>query len=249
MINLHLRFYEELNDFLPLERRKVCFTHSVSENSSIKDVIESLGVPHTEVDLILVNRRSVNFSYKVHGNDHISVYPVFETLDITDVIHLRPKPLRETCFIADVHLGKLTKYLRLLGFDVAYNNQFSDETIIIRSQNEKRIILTRDTGMLKNKQVSHGYWVRNIDSKKQAEEILHRFDLYRQCQPFARCIECNGMLKPIDKNKISANLPPLTLKHYENFTQCTQCKRNYWEGTHYQKLKDQVERFLNAIKH
>src|ERR1700722_9352991 len=108
MINLYLRFYEELNDFLSLERRKVCFTHSVAENSSIKDVIESLGVPHTEIDLILVNKKSVNFSYKVHNNDYISVYPVFETLDITDVIHLRPKPLRETCFIADVHLGKLT---------------------------------------------------------------------------------------------------------------------------------------------
>lgn len=245
MIHLYLRFYEELNDFLPLEKRKIGFVHSVSPNTAIKDVIESLGVPHTEIDLILVNKESVDFTYQVHDGDYISVYPVFEALDISKIVHLRPKPLRKIHFILDIHLGKLAKYLRLLGFDVAYDNHFSDETIVMRSQNEKRIVLTRDVGILKNKKISHGYWIRHINPDKQVEEVLKRFDLYQQCKPFTRCMECNGLLRTVEKNDIVENLSPLTLEYCQNFMRCNQCKKIYWEGTHYQKLRNRVNKFLS----
>lgn len=244
MINVHLRFYEELNDFLPAEKRKVCFNHAVAVRTSVKDVIESLNIPHTEVDLILVNGVSVSFSYLVQAEDYISVYPVYESLDISNVIRLRPKPLRRICFILDVHLGKLCKYLRLLGFDVSYSNDLADGVIIKHGIEEKRIILTRDIGILKHKQVTHGYWIRNTNPEKQIVEVLGRFDLYRQCHPFTRCLECNGILEKVEKHQITDQLLPLTQKYYENFMRCNFCERIYWEGTHYQKLKIMVKKFL-----
>ena len=125
-----LRFYEELNDFLPADKRKKRFEHSFIDRTSVKDMIESFGIPHTEIDLILVNGNSVNFSYLVNNGDDISVYPMFESLDITDLQHLRAKPLRKPKFILDVHLGTLAKYMRMLGFDSLYQNNYKDEEIV-----------------------------------------------------------------------------------------------------------------------
>jgi uncharacterized protein len=244
MANLSLRFYEELNDFLPPHKRKVCFRHSAPADASIKDIIESLGVPHTEIDLILVNNKSVDFSHQVQEGDYVSVYPVFESIDISEIIHLRPEPLRKMLFILDVHLGKLARYLRLLGFDVAYANNFSDDTIANRSQSENRIVLTRDIGLLKNKKISRGYWIRQTNPDKQVAEVLKRFDLYQQYKPFSRCLQCNGLLEDVKKNDIVNNLPPLTCDYYFKFMQCSQCKKIYWEGTHYQKLKKWVNKFI-----
>lgn len=243
-IHVHLRFYEELNDFLPPVKRKINVDHAVVPKTAIKDVIESLGVPHTEIDLILVNGKSVNFGYQVQDDDYISVYPVFELLDISDIIHLRPKPLRISRFILDVHLGKLAKHLRLLGFDVVYDNHYEDKEIALRSQKENRIILTRDIGLLKNKIITRGHWVRQTDPEKQVTEILTKFDLYHSCSPFTRCIECNGLLEAVEKDRISHLLLPETKKYYESFVQCNACKRIYWEGTHYKKLKNLVNKIM-----
>src|SRR5262249_31383318 len=150
------RFYAELNDFLPPGRRGVTFTYSFEGSPSIKDLIEALGVPHTEVDLILVNGESVDFAYRVREGDRISVYPVFESLDITPLLRVRPRPLRETRFVLDTHLGRLAAYLRLLGFDTLYRNDAGDDELARISSGEGRILLTRDRGLLKRSQVTHG---------------------------------------------------------------------------------------------
>ena len=121
-----LRFYEELNDFLPHNRKKTDFEILFKKNPSIKHIIESNGVPHSEIDLILVNSNSVSFSYKIQNNDRVSIYPKFETLNIENVTKLKKKPLRAVKFILDVHLGKLAHYLRLAGFDSLYNNNYQD---------------------------------------------------------------------------------------------------------------------------
>ena len=107
MIRVSIRFYAELNDFLPRRRRQVSFEHVLSEHASVKHVIETLGVPHTEVDLVLVNGESMDFAYRVQDGDRISVYPVFESFDISALGRVRPRPLRETRFVLDVHLGRL----------------------------------------------------------------------------------------------------------------------------------------------
>jgi len=241
---IHLRFYEELNDFLPEEKRKVSFEHLYIDRTSVKDVIESLGVPHTEVDLILVNGKSVGFDYLINVGDDISVYPVFESLDITDVQHLRPKPLRNPKFIADVHLGKLTRYLRMMGFDVHYKNYFDDDEIVNLSLTEKRTILTKDRGILKRSKVTHGYWIRSTKVREQVIEVIKRFNLKNIIKEFSRCIDCNSLLLEINKDKILNELPSKVAGSIDKFYRCPECKKNYWEGTHYQKMLS----FVNNIK-
>jgi uncharacterized protein len=238
------RFYEELNDHLSKDRKKKEFIYSFNGNPTIKDVIEAIGIPHVEVDLILVNGQSVDFKYKLQHNDFVSVYPVFELIDISDAIRLREGPLRITKFVLDVHLGKLTKFLRLLGFDSLYRNDYSDPEIIEISLNEKRIILTRDLGILKNEKVAHGYWLRSQDSKEQLQEVLKKFDLYSKINPFSRCIICNGKLKEISKTQVINKLEPRTMQFYDEFFQCITCKRIYWEGSHFFKLKNFIEDIL-----
>ncbi|MBN2092030.1 Mut7-C ubiquitin/RNAse domain-containing protein [candidate division KSB1 bacterium] len=240
------RFYEELNDFLPLEKQKQSFDYYFNGNPSIKDAIEALGVPHTEVDLILVNGISVSFDYLLKPADYVSVYPVFESRDISPLIRLRPEPLREVKFVLDVHLGKLTRLLRLLGFDSFYRNNLTDDEIIEISLNERRIILTRDRGILKNKTVTHGYYIRNSNPELQASEVCQRFDLYSKIQPFQRCLNCNGLIQPVKKDKIEEFLLLHTRQTFNEFFQCMNCQQIYWKGSHYQRMQEKIERIIQA---
>jgi hypothetical protein len=203
---------------------------------SIKDIIEALGVPHTEVDLILANGNSVGFDYHPSPGDFISVYPVFERFDISPVTRLRPKPLRLTKFILDVHLGTLARHLRMLGFDTYYRNDLEDEEIIRLALEEKRIILTRDLFILKNGKVTHGYYVRETIPGRQLTEIAHRFDLKKQARPFSRCMDCNGMIERVEKSLVEDSLKPNTRKAFHEFFQCSSCKKVYWKGSHWERM-------------
>jgi len=245
---IYLRFYEELNDFLPEEKKKKRFTHQFIDRTTVKDLIESLGVPHTEADLILVNGTSVGFNYLINDGDDISVYPVFESFDISEVQHLRPKPLREPKFVADVHLGRLTRYLRMMGFDVSYKNYFSDDEIVRISLKEKRAILTKDRGILKRNEVTHGYWVRSAGVEDQVKEILKRFHLQNEIKEFSRCMECNDLLKPVKKEKIISQLPPKVARLQNEFYNCPACKKIYWKGTHYHRMLSFIQSLKN-IEH
>jgi uncharacterized protein with PIN domain len=239
------RFYEELNDFLPKTKKKKTFTYSFRGNPAIKDVIEALGVPHTEVDLILVNGKSVGFNYHLQPAVHVSVYPIFESLDITPLIKLRPVPLRRQRqhlkFVLDVHLGKLAHLLRMLGFDCLYRKDYNDDEIRDISLKEKRTILTRDQNLLKAKIVTHGYWLRSTTPLEQVIELVRRFDLKSGIKPFVRCLDCNGLIKKISKTKITPPLPPAgVLSCYQEFFQCSNCKKIYWQGSHFQKMKEKI---------
>lgn len=238
--SVQIRFYEELNDFLPPGQRKISFHHPFKQAGSIKDMIEALGVPHTEIDLILVNGQSVDFDYLVQDGDRISVYPVFESLDITPVIRLRPAALRNTRFVLDTHLGRLAAYLRMFGFDTLYRNDYDDPTLADISANEHRILLTRDRQLLMRKQITHGYFVRETQPKKQLLEILGHFDLYRAQRPFICCMHCNGEIEPVAKEKIVSHLMPRTRAWCNEFRQCKQCRKIYWKGTHYQRMQQLI---------
>lgn len=241
--SIYIRFYEELNDFLPHAKRKKEFEHRYFGNHTIKDIIESIGVPHVETDLILANGKSVSFNYKPDNNERISVYPVFESLDIKPVTHLRPKPLRNTKFIADVHLGKLAKYLRLVGFDTYYENDLDDDVIVDISLKDKRVVLTRDIGILKNGMLTHGLWIRNQKPKNQLREVINRLNLHNNINPFSRCMNCNGLIEKVNKKDIRYKLKPNTDKHFNNFYRCTKCSKVYWRGSHYEKMINFIEEF------
>jgi uncharacterized protein with PIN domain len=235
MATAYFRFYEELNDFLPASRRKVEFAHCFDRRASVKDMIESLGVPHPEIDLILVNGRSVGFDHIVADADRISVYPVFESLDIAPLQRLRPQPLREPRFVVDCNLGRLARYLRLLGLDCLYRNDFSDDEVAATSLAQRRIVLTRDRRLLQRKIISHGLFVRAVRPREQAREVLARLDLHRSLNPFSRCTVCNGLLQPVAKKCIESRLEPKTRRYYEDFLQCPECNKLYWQGGHHRR--------------
>jgi uncharacterized protein with PIN domain/sulfur carrier protein ThiS len=241
----HLRFYEELNDFLPPARRKVEFEHRFERRTSIKDMIESLGVPHPEIELILVNGRSVDFSHIVADGDRISVYPVFESLDVSSLIRLRDAPLRESRFVVDCNLGRLARYLRLLGLDCLYRNDFDDETVSRISQQQRRIVLTRDRRLLHRKIITHGLYIRAVNPKEQVKEVLQRLDLHGAVRPFTRCTRCNGLLKAISKQTVDHRLEPKTRRYYNHFLQCEQCGQVYWQGSHHERAKHLVQELLS----
>jgi uncharacterized protein len=235
------RFYGELNDFLAKERRNKSFQFEFRGNPSVKDAIESMGVPHVETDLVLVNSCSVDFSYNLKNEDYVSVYPVFESFDIGSVTHLREIPLRDVKFVADVHLGKLTKYLRLCGFDTFYETNLTDSEIIEISLSQGRAIITRDIGLLKNKKVTHGFWLRSQEPRMQLREVFTRFDIKKPKALFTRCMECNGLLRDTAKDEILDRLLPMTRRYYRKFKICDRCFRIYWNGSHYRNMKKDIK--------
>ncbi len=241
-VDITIRFYEELNDFIPHQHRKRDIRHSLLTPTRARDLISSFGVPPTEVDLILVNGRSAGLEHPIRSGDRVSVYPVFESLDISPVTRLRHGPLRRARFILDVHLGKLARLLRMYGFDSLYRNDYKDPDIIRIAKEEQRIILTRDVGILKNKQVSRGYFVRSQQPREQVLEVLHRFDLREKVNPLSRCMACNGMITTVRKESIAHLLQPRTRECYDVFFRCEGCSRIYWEGSHYDRM---MERFRN----
>jgi len=241
MHSAEFRFYEELNDFLPPDRRKQGFLYAFAGTPAVKDAIEAQGVPHTEVDLILVNGLSVDFDYHLQPGDRVAVYPVFESLDIFPVSRVRPEPLRRIRFIADVHLGKLVRWLRLLGFDTLYRNDLADADIIAIALEEKRIILTRDLGLLKNKAVTHGYWVRTSSPGEQTREVIQRFTLLRSAAPFSRCLECNGGIEAIARAEAHKSVPPQVAAACDSFNRCRSCGRIYWRGSHHARLTERLK--------
>jgi uncharacterized protein len=230
------RFYEELNDFLPAVRRRRTFVHAFQGTPAVKDVIESLGVPHTEIDLILIDGRSVRFSYRLRGRERVAVYPVFERFDIRPLYRLRPQPLRRSRFVADVHLGKLARRLRLLGFDTLYARDYADATLADISAREGRILLTRDVGLLKHAAVSRAHWLRSSDPQAQLREVIEAFSLRRNMNPFTRCTICNGELRRITHAAAAGRVPPRVYARLRRFDQCAGCGRIYWRGTHFIRL-------------
>jgi uncharacterized protein with PIN domain len=240
------RFYEELNDFLPVEKRKTPFAYPFKGTPSVKDAIEAIGVPHTEVDLVVVNGLSVGWEYRLKDGDRVGVYPVFESLDISPVVRLRGAPLRDTRFVLDVHLGKLARLLRMLGFDTAYERDYADARIVEISVAERRIVLTRDRGILKTGAVTHGYWVRSSNPREQIGEVVRRFDLASRIRPFERCMLCNARLEPVGKDEILERLPRRTAEGRDEFRRCGGCGKIYWKGSHYERMKKSIQALVGG---
>jgi len=241
MTSVKFRFYAELNELLPEKKRFSDQKIDFNGRQTVKHLIESQGIPHTEVDLILANSRSVGFDYIPLEGELISVYPVFETFDVSTINHLRAKPLREPKFVLDGHLGRLASYLRMLGFDSSYRNDFKDEELAEMSVNEKRILLTRDRGLLKRDKVTHGFLIKTRDPRQQLLSVVRRFDLVNLIHPFTRCIACNGVLENVEKEEIIDLLEPKTKKYFETFKRCPVCGKVFWAGSHHERMSRLID--------
>lgn len=237
MVTATFRFYEELNSFLPPERRKRTFDSECARAATTKHMIEALGVPHPEVELVLVNGESVGFDRLLQDGDRVSVYPKFETLDITPLLRVRERALRTTRFIADAHLGGLAHLLRMAGFDTLYDNNFDDSVIAAIAEKEERIVLTRDRELLKRRAITHGCYVRALKSAQQLKEIFERLDLARSARPFTLCLHCNAPLRMVEKTLVQDRLPPTVRAHFQRFSTCDLCQRVFWEGSHWRSMQ------------
>lgn len=232
-----IRVYGPLNDFLPASHRQATLACTFAGGASVKDLVESLGVPHTEIDHLLVNDRPVDFGCIVRDGDRIAAYPPFHVLDVPRDARLGPPPQAKPRFVADVHLGRLAAYLRLAGFDTEYRNDYSDRQLVEVSAGADRTVLTRDVGVLKHAAVRRGYFVREQQPGRQLVEVLRRFELVDRAAPFSRCVRCNRELERIAKEDVIDELPPRTREHYDEFSRCAGCRRLYWAGSHYSRMR------------
>lgn len=243
---VRLRFYGQLNDFLPFHLRHCRVTHALRGPASVKDVIEALGIPHPEVDVIVVNGDPTDFTYRMRDGDDVSVYPAFHTVDTTGLARAgidAPQPVR---FVLDIHLRKLATLLRLAGYDARLLRD--DREVAEVSAAEGRVALTRDVGLLKRSIIQHGCWIRQTDPELQFVEVLERFDLADRMNPFVRCMECNRLLVPVDAAAIADRLPPGARECFDQFHQCPGCDRVYWQGSHYERLMQRLERARQSVR-
>ncbi len=245
MVTATFRFYEELNDFLAPERRKHAFDCPCARAATTKHMIEALGVPHTEVELVLVNGESVGFDRLLQDGDRVAVYPKFEALDVTPLLCVRDRTLRVPRFIADVHLGGLAHLLRMSGFDTLYETDFDDSEIAAIAAREGRIVLTRDRELLKRRGITHGCYVHRLKSTQQLREVFERLDLVRNMRPFTLCLYCNAPLHAVDKALVQQRLPPAVREHYERFSTCDVCQRVFWEGSHWRRMRELLDEIIS----
>lgn len=236
-----VRFYAELNDHLPPKRRGGELVQHFRGRPAVKDLIESMGVPHTEVDLILVDGEPVSFEHQVDQRERISVYPFFRSLPLPTASRLRPEPLPEPRFVLDGHLGRLAGHLRMLGFDSLYRNDYGDEELAALSSEQARILLTRDRELLKRRRIQHGYYVRATEPSDQLVEVVGRYELWDKTDTFARCLDCNGVLETVEKGQIADDLPSETERHFDRFRRCRRCGKIYWSGSHVERMQELID--------
>jgi uncharacterized protein with PIN domain len=229
-------FEDALNVFLPRNHRGQLIICPFNGDQSVKHLIESMGVPHVEVKQILINGQPTDFTYLVQDGDRVDVYP-YTPEDFIDA------PQEENRFILDSHLGRLAGYLRMLGIDTLYRNDYHDDELANISRQENRILLTRDRRLLMRNLVSRGYWLRSKIPHQQLVEVLDRYNLSSQTTPFRRCIRCNHLVKPISKAAVLPRLEPLTRRYFNEFSICLNCDQVYWQGSHYERM----QRFIDQV--
>jgi uncharacterized protein with PIN domain len=243
---VRLRFHGDLNFFLVSKAGDAVIERALAEKTSIKDVIESCGVPHPEVDLILVDEDSVGFDQTLAKDANVEVFPV-ENRD-TVRTEKRLQTIGISRFVADGHLGGLTRNLRLLGFDIAYDQNADDRQLLNVMARENRGLLTRDRRLLMHAIVQHGYYPRSQNADEQTVEVVRRFDLSELIAPFTRCLRCNALLEQTAKAEIIDKLEPLTKIHYDQFRRCPGCKQIYWSGSHFPKLQKRIEEIRSRVR-
>ncbi|MCJ8165064.1 Mut7-C ubiquitin/RNAse domain-containing protein [Pontibacter sp. E15-1] len=239
-------FYGSLNDFLPASKRGQPLRYAFAGSPAVKDALEAIRVPHPEVDVLLVNRKAVGLYYALQASDDVAVYPAKWCSLFPDSRSVRYGLEVPDRFVLDVHLGRLARSLRMLGFDSAYRTDYTDQEIACIAVSENRIALTRDIGLLKQKAIQWGYWLRSQHLEAQLQEVLDYFDLKPKALPFTRCLVCNGPIGEVAKEQVLAQLPPKTRQYFTVFYQCQSCSRVYWKGSHYDRMQAFLQRSLSC---
>ncbi|WP_417776118.1 Mut7-C RNAse domain-containing protein [Stutzerimonas xanthomarina] len=237
MTTATFRFYARLNAFLPVQRRGQAFICSCAQAATTKHMIEALGVPHTEVALVLANDTPVGLDWAINDGDRIAVYPKFERIDISGLTPMQPLPSDPPRFVADAHLGGLARLLRMAGFDTLFDNHYEDAAMTDLANREGRVLLTRDRALLMHRVVTHGCYVHALKPADQLRELYERLELAAHARPFSLCMRCNRPLSEIDKQAARDRVPLRVLERHERFVGCDCCGRVFWEGSHWQDMR------------
>lgn len=223
--------------------------YSLSRRASIKDILEGLGVPHTEIGRIVLADRDQTFEKIAEVGEHFHIHPLSPAMPPTVATVLRPDPLRDCIFLVDINVARLAGLLRMVGFDAeAVGREMSNSATLDRAIDEKRILLTRNRDLLKQRRLVFGHLVRSQDPEEQLKEIINLYSLQEWIRPFSRCIACNGPLAGVDKKTIIDRLLPLTKKYFNRFRQCTCCGKIYWQGSHHHKMTAHLDRILDKTR-
>jgi len=226
-----------LQDFWGYSKEEATSQALVFElHPAVKDLIEASGIPHTAIFGLTVNGSRQTLDYNVGENDVITIYP-FEESDRSELDSIFSQP---RSFVVDVHLGKLVKNMRLLGLDTVFNKDWTDDNLIRISNEQHRMLLTRDIQLLKNGNTQFGYWVRSQNPDEQIKELFRRFSLAGYLAPFSRCMKCNGLLNEVPLSRIEDQVPPKVKKWQSRFFRCRDCGQVYWKGSHFEKLREKV---------
>lgn len=240
-------FYGNLNDFLLKKEKHQKITYSFKGTPSVKDAIEAIGIPHVEVEWLLVNRAPTPFYTSLQAGDFVEVYPQTSPPDGLLAPPVRDNSFTPHRFALDMHLGALARRLRLLGIDTHYQPVIADQELARIAHEEHRIVLTRDIPLLKQKIIEWGYWLRSQQPKEQLLEVIRRYRLAPYFAPFTRCLSCNGFIQPVDKNAVLHQLPPGTQEYFHAFYQCSQCGKVYWKGSHYERMEQFLEELNKTL--
>ncbi len=244
-MEIDISFHAMLRPLLTTSlRHQETIAHNIGRRTSIKDVIESFDIPHTEIGSILVNGNAVDFSWLPYPGDHIQVSPLGIPVDPCRASLLRPNPFPHLRFLVDVNVAKLRTYLHMIGMDTLYEPDLTDSELARLAVQKQCIVLSRDRGLLRRKIIDHGHLIRSQNPTKQLAEVLTYYGLQNKINPFSRCIHCNNVLQPIAKKDILNNLEPLTKKYYDDFSHCRACNRIYWPGSHREGMEQTLKRAL-----
>jgi uncharacterized protein with PIN domain len=224
----------DLRDFVPSQSEGPVIQVNFHGDQSLKHLIESLNIPHTEIGEIRSPGRVIDLGYIVQDGDQITISPA-------------NNPVKEARFLLDNHLGKLTTYLRVLGFDAYYQSNLQDDDLIELLMVEPRILLTRDRRLLMRKIVMQGYCLRSLDPETQVFEVLHRYHLKESITPFHRCLRCNALLQSVEKEQLIPRLQPLTRRYFDEFRVCPDCDQIYWKGSHYDHMQGLITRITERL--
>jgi len=235
-----IQYSEKLRDLFRKSQEQLRFDF-IPDHNSVKHWIEFFHVPHTEVGGVFVDGRSVDFSYKPQPADEIFVEALLGPVDVTKPTNLRALPYPAYRFIVDECVKNLAAKLRMIGCDVVSESRFNDRQIVEISAVEKRVILTRDRGLLKRKDAVWGRLIRNTDSEEQFKEVIHFFGLSQLPQALTTCLVCNGKITSVRKDEVLHLIGPKTRLYYDEFSRCDQCGKIYWEGSHYTKMKENLK--------
>ncbi|WP_055492287.1 Mut7-C RNAse domain-containing protein [Streptomyces sp. TP-A0356] len=231
---IHVEFSPELGLFVPHGRRGRATKVVTDGASTLGHVVESLGVPLTEVGALVVDGRDVPVSHVPTAGESVAVRPVDRPQRVPGA------PLR---FLLDVHLGTLARRLRLLGVDTAYEaSDIGDPALAARSAAEQRVMLSRDRGLLRRRELWAGAFIYSTRPEDQLRDVLDRFA--PELRPWTRCTACNGLLRDATKEEVADQLEGGTQRSYDVFAQCRECGRAYWKGAHHEQLEAIVERAL-----